>query len=1476
MKQLLLFLIVGYALLANESSAQCTGGTLASNLTPGVTWSTTGTTAVAAGKYYTFTATAGFVYYFSFCAADGGNATWDTQITILNNAGTYVGAGGFSDDNCGLQSYLAWTCVTTGTYRVLITKYSCTTGATGATMSYKYSAPLSCPSNLGTGNVAIASLPYSSGAGTTCGAGNDLTSVNTNPCGSTFYLDGEDKVFIFTPASTGTVTITLNAPSASYTALNLYNGCPLTGQPGTCVANSQSSTGSKTLTVCLQAGTTYYLILDTWPAPSCVPFNDLTISAPVPAGACATGNGTVNVASLPYTSNSRTTCGKTDDFTTTNTIACGSTFYNGAEDEVFIFTPSTSGQTTISLTSASSWVGITLFDGCPLVTSCSGTAGTCVAFAQSSAGSQSMCVNVIAGHTYYLVVDQFPSPYCIPSYNISISAPVGMLPGAICSNAVNISGLPFSAANETTACMGNDYTNASIGSCGTLYESGEDKVYRYVASGPECISITLSQASDNLIGYQVYSGCPGNAGTNCIGNNSGALSGTLNGSVVLPAAGTYFIIVDTWAPPTSVTYDISIQSFGSGAANDLPCNATPLPIGVYLNGSNNCSGLAGEPSNPSCWSAGSRNTVWHSFVAPPSGQVTIRTVPGSLRNSQIALYQGTCGASMTLLACNDDAPSCGTTINYMSQINYSGLTAGTTYYVVVDGYNNETGSYGIIIVSGPPANIPPVFGQECSVPNPVCNQIISIGDPGYQAFGSSCDFPGSGSNCLLSAERGSAWYEINIQNAGVLAFNIIPNDYVAGLPGNETDYDFAIWKMKDGPTNNTVNTCATLASGAAPIRCNYSYLGVTGLNSTVTNQAPAPYTPDYNAAYDAQINVAAGDVYQLVVSNFSNSTSGFTMNFLSSPVNFTPNPGFVVWSGGVDNDWFKAPNWGGCQIPNCTVDAIIPPSSANMPIINAAGASCKSITINPSASLSINAGFSLQVCQDYNNNGTLNAANGSNVYFNNASVNQSLNGNMVGASAFANVVVSKTGGIVTLGQNADMKGNFIITSSTSNFNANAKTHRVGGDFLNYGTYTPGIGGTLELYGTAAQNYLNNGVLNNLSMNHSGTGVTLLSNATLGNNGMLSLTNGKIITNLFEVKVNNRNSGAVTPGNINSFIQGNLRRYLNTQGSYDFPVGHATAGYQRMNINFNVPGSPTTIDNLLSFFNTYSVIPAGIGATECSVVYSQPALDNGYWSFTASNSPLSGTYDATAYNLNYSNPFMGWTIMRNHGAGWNLFNGICINSPVTAVNRVAMNGFGTGTELFGITQANNPLPVELIAFNASPLVNSIMVAWSTASEINSDYFELQRSTNGIEFTTIANITSQGNSNVVSDYKFEDKDVVKNTIYFYRLKQVDKNGSYVYTEIRNAKIDDDSNIFVITPNPYKNETNFVIFLNSNADVSIEVINVIGEVVSTQINEKLEKGMHQYTFSAKKLGLPAGIYNVKLNINGVITSKNMIELE
>ena len=133
------------------------------------------------------------------------------------------------------------------------------------------------------------------------------------------------------------------------------------------------------------------------------------------------GTGVVNISSLPYTSTGRTTCGKVNDLTSSNTTVCGSSNYYGAEDEVFIFTPTVTGTHTISLTSTSSYVGIMLYQGNPLI----GQGGTCVTngYAQSNAGSQTITPSLTSGVTYYLIVDQWPSPYCIPSYNLSITPP---------------------------------------------------------------------------------------------------------------------------------------------------------------------------------------------------------------------------------------------------------------------------------------------------------------------------------------------------------------------------------------------------------------------------------------------------------------------------------------------------------------------------------------------------------------------------------------------------------------------------------------------------------------------------------------------------------------------------------------------------------------------------------------------------------------------------------------------------------------------------------------------------------------------------------------------------------------------------------------------------------------------------------------------------------------------------------------------
>ncbi len=143
--------------------------------------------------------------------------------------------------------------------------------STSAVISAAAAAAAVCTCN------QLVTLPYSITGQTTCGASNDITSSNvTNVCGSTNYYTGEDVVYSFVPTSSGPITINLTSTGSS-TGLMLYNGCPLSG--GTCVGNSQSSSGNKSLCVNVVAGQTYYLVIDSYASPSCNPYN-LTISDP--------------------------------------------------------------------------------------------------------------------------------------------------------------------------------------------------------------------------------------------------------------------------------------------------------------------------------------------------------------------------------------------------------------------------------------------------------------------------------------------------------------------------------------------------------------------------------------------------------------------------------------------------------------------------------------------------------------------------------------------------------------------------------------------------------------------------------------------------------------------------------------------------------------------------------------------------------------------------------------------------------------------------------------------------------------------------------------------------------------------------------------------------------------------------------------------------------------------------------------------
>lgn len=1407
-------------------------------------WSFTPATNGTVTVSYNTTASRNILSVFDACPLSGGGA---------NCVASQEGNGNKSVSFCAQAGV---------TYYVLIDCQSSTScfAFTNFTISapvYNVMCDYTCPGGLGTGYTSVGSLPYNLASGSTCGMNNDITSSRITSCGTASYYDGEDMVWSFTPTSSGSVTVSYST-FASRNNLAIFDACPLNGNSANCVTY-QEGNGNKSVTFCAQAGTTYYVVIDCQTATGCFSFTNFNITVPI----CNTGTGLTNIASLPFSAQYQTTCGAGNDLTSANTPSCGSGSYKAGEDYVYTFTPATSGNIVIRVTSSTNNTGVFLYDGCPL--SCGSGGASCVAN-QTGSSDNTLCVTVTAGTTYYLVVDSWSS--CFP-YKISISAPSASTAGRTCATPILITSLPYTRYHETTACFGNDYTKTSPGSCGTDYESGEDKVYSLAVASAQCISISISGASTNDIGFQVYKGCPDNASANCIGSAGGALSGVLTGSVTLPSAGVYYIIVDTKADPFNADYNISITN-NNTVANDLPCNAINMVFGNYYTGNTNCANGTGEPPVPACWSTPNIvNSVWYSFVAPASGNVTVRTVQGTIISTQIAVYRGTCGTGMTLVDCNTNAPTCGGSPTSVSELSLTGLTSGQTYYVVVDGQGSSTGSFSIFAIESSTPR-PDIFAQECNSPIIVCNNDIHVGDPGFQAFGNSCDFPNN-STCLKTAERGSGWYQINVNNTGLLEFSIVPNDWIGAPTTQCTDYDFAIWKIAGtGATN-----CNGIKAGAAAVRCNYSSKGVTGLYSTSNFNAPPDY-PGFANAFNSGINVVAGEVYLLIVSNYTNSSSGFTLKIpASSPVDYTAGSTTVYWTGGEDDNWFNSVNWGGCNVPSCTVNAIIPLSSAYQPNIKSAGASCKSLTVEAGGVLGIDNNQYLTVCGNIYNKGFLDIAPGSGFMLNNPGVNQDMDGNLVAPNRIGNIQINKSSGIVNLKQNMDMQGSLTINGTSSRFDALNKTLTLNGNLTNFaGQFNMGNNGNLILSGPATQNIYDTDTLTNVVVNKPSGNVNLLNNLKIGPTGSLNLLSSKIVTSTYEVQVMNDASSAVSAGNSSSYIEGNLRRNVPSSVSarnYDFPVGNATKGYQRLNLNL-YNGINPAVGSIQARFNEFSSVVWSIGLdAPCLVNYGDTMLNNGYWTLTPAGT-VNSQANVTLYNTNYTNPKSNYTVGTNpDGLGWiipPIITGPCVTPPVTAVlrNGVGINFKSGQPFLLGTLQGKpSPLPVELLSFDATAGEHSIFLTWSTASEKNNAGFNLQRSTDGYNFENITWVEGNGTTNNLNNYSFEDKNVKPGVMYYYQLKQVDFNGEFEYSPIRNAKISNRNQVSISAiPNPYQGSTKITYSLPEDGTVVILITDATGRIVKNIDLGNQTSGDYRIPFSAVAEGYAAGLYNVTLYFN------------
>jgi gliding motility-associated-like protein len=276
-------------------------------------------------------------------------------------------------------------------------------------------------------------LPYTATGQTTCGYTDNFNGTLSCASQSSSYTTGPDHFYAFTAAATGMVTINLtNVTASSYPSITVFQGCPSSATNATnCIGGTNSSSGPLTLVVSVVSGTQYVIMIDNWPTPACTSY-DIHVSAPAAAPAgdnCATAIA----ATLPYCATGQTTCGFNDNYNGTVSCAAPSSIYTTGPDVFYKFTAAATGQQLIQLTNTSPatfYGSIIVFQGCPSPVN---SATNCVGGTSASSGNFGLTINVTAGVTYYVMIDNWPTPACF-NYDICISPPPSATLQAACTN----------------------------------------------------------------------------------------------------------------------------------------------------------------------------------------------------------------------------------------------------------------------------------------------------------------------------------------------------------------------------------------------------------------------------------------------------------------------------------------------------------------------------------------------------------------------------------------------------------------------------------------------------------------------------------------------------------------------------------------------------------------------------------------------------------------------------------------------------------------------------------------------------------------------------------------------------------------------------------------------------------------------------------------------------------------------------------
>lgn len=191
-----------------------------------------------------------------------------------------------------------------------------------------------------------------------------------------------------------------------------------------------------------------------------------------------------------------------------------------------------------------------------------------------------------------------------------------------------------------------------------------------------------------------------------------------------------------------------------------------------------------------------------------------------------------------------------------------------------------------------------------------------------------------------------------------------------------------------------------------------------------------------------------------------------------------------------------------------------------------------------------------------------------------------------------------------------------------------------------------------------------------------------------------------------------------------------------------------------------------------------------------------------------------------------------------------------------------------------------LPVELLGFTAVQNGNAVVLNWETASELDNDYFRIERRSNEGWSNISGRIEGAGSSTVSHTYSFTDDRVEVGTTYEYRLIAVDINGTAQALAVQSVPVTPQApsiteyQLHMNYPNPFNPTTTIAFDLVDAGRVSLRIYDVMGREVAALVEGYLPAGHHTRTFDAK--GLPSGLYMYKITAGNFTDMKKMVLLK